>query len=95
MGRWLPINGEGCIDMREGIELKEAESVWILGGLEVKHYISCICDIFFLFCIYSPFPEITVGYSLLAHNTNSFFFAVVADQCSWANDFDWYGCQSW
>lgn len=27
MGRWLPINGEGCIDMREGIELKEAESV--------------------------------------------------------------------
>lgn len=55
MRRWLPINREGCIDMREGMEAKGTESVGILGSLgltEVKHSISCICDMFFLFCIF-------------------------------------------
>jgi len=57
MGSWLSINREGCIDMREGMEAKETESVGILGSLgltKVKHSISCIYDMFFLFCIF-PF----------------------------------------
>lgn len=84
MGRWLPINHEGCIDMREGMEAKETESVGILGSLgltEVKHSISCICDMFFLFCIFL-FPEINDWIIFTCPSQEYFFFfffAVVAD----------------
>jgi len=77
MGRWLPINHEGCIDMREGMEAKETKSVGILGSLgltEVKHYISCICDMFFLFCIFLSFLKSMIGSFSLVHHKNTFFF---------------------